>query len=133
LARIRLIAYPELELEGKITRMGPVLGNGSRARTVWVEFSPPSTLTLRHNMLARVAITLERPQPSLAVPIRAIVRDGLRHFVFVHKENDTFERRHVEVGRSDDRFIEVTRGLHLGELLAINGVSHLQTAYAAVR
>jgi multidrug efflux pump subunit AcrA (membrane-fusion protein) len=69
----------------------------------------------------------------LAVPVDALVRDGLRSYLFVRRPDETFERRIVETGRADDRFIEVTSGLEEGEPIAIQGSAELQTAYASLR
>jgi multidrug efflux pump subunit AcrA (membrane-fusion protein) len=84
-------------------------------------------------MAARVTLTADRPPAILAVPLEAVIRDGLRSFVFVRKPDGTFERRRIELGRADDRFFEVKSGLFRGENIATGGVPQLQTAYAAVR
>jgi hypothetical protein len=39
----------------------------------------------------------------------------------------------VEVGRADDRFLEIKSGLTHGEMIATSGVPQIQTAYSAVR
>ena len=132
-ARIQLVAHPGLEITGKVARMGPVVGTESRTQAAWIEFQNPASLTLQHNMLARVTLTTERPPPHLAVPQDALVRDGLRSFVFVRKSDGTFDRRRVELGRADDRFVEITNGLTRGESIATRGVPQLQTAYSALR
>ena len=132
-ARIRLIAYPDFEAAGQVARIGPVVGVDSRTQAVWIEFKNPPAVPLQHNMLARVTLTTDRSPPTLAVPLDAVVRDGLRSFVFVQKPDGTFDRRRVEVGRADDRFVEITSGLARGELVAIGGVPQLQTAYSSLR
>ncbi len=132
-ARIRLVAYPNLEAEGTVTRIGPVVGADSRTQAAWIEFPSPPSVLLQHNMAARVTLTTDRPSPSLAIPLSAVVRDGLRSFVFVQKADGTFDRRRIEVGRADDRLVEVTSGLKRGESVATGGVPQIQTAFAAVR
>jgi RND family efflux transporter MFP subunit len=133
MARIRLVAHPSFEAEGKVARIGPIVGIDSRTQEVWIEFEKLPTVSLQHNMLANVTITTGRPRPTLAVPLNAVVRDGLRSFVFVEKPDGTFERRRVEGGRADDRFVEVKSGLTRGESVAIGGVPQLQTAYSSLR
>lgn len=132
-ARIRLVAHPDLEAEGIVTRIGPVVGADSRTQAAWIEFQQPPTVSLQHNMAARVTLTTDRPASSLAVPLNAVVRDGLRSFVFVQKADGTFDRRRIELGRADDRFVEIKSGLTSGEMIATSGVPQIQTAYAAVR
>ena len=51
---------------------------------------------------------------------------------FVQAADGSFERRAVELGRADDRRVEVVRGLQAGERVAVAGAGALQTAYAAV-
>jgi membrane fusion protein, heavy metal efflux system len=132
-ARIRLVANPEFEVQGTVARIGPVVGTASRTQAAWIELEGQPTVRLQHNMLARVVLTVEQPQPTLAVPQSAVVRDGLRSFVFVQKADGIFDRRRVDLGRADDRFLEITSGLAAGERIATSGVPQLQTAYAALR
>ena len=132
-ARIRLVAYPDLAAEGTVTRIGPVVGVDSRTQAAWIEFTWPPSVPLQHNMAARVTLTTSRPSPSLAIPLSAIVRDGLRSFAFVQKADGTFDRRRIELGRADDRLVEVKSGLVRGETVATGGVTQIQTAYAAIR
>jgi cobalt-zinc-cadmium efflux system membrane fusion protein len=132
-ARIRLVAVPDFEAQGTVARIGPVVGTDSRTQAAWIEFQHPPSFRLQHNMLARVILTMDRPSPTLAVPHSAIVRDGLRNFVFVQKADGTFDRRRVEIGRVDDRYLEITTGLTRNERVATSGVPQLQTAFAALR
>lgn len=132
-ARIHLVAHPDFVAEGTVVRIGPVVGADSRTQAAWIEFQKPPSVALQHNMLARVTLTMDRPSPALAVPLNAVVRDGLRSFVFVRKPDGTFDRRRVELGRADDRFLEIKSGLTRGESVATSGVAQIQTAYSALR
>ena len=70
-----------------------------------------------------------------AVPLAAVLSEGSRAYVFVKKPNksDYFDRRAVELGHRDDRYVEIKRGLTPGEMVAIGGVQELRTAHASVR
>ncbi len=131
--RIRLVAHPQRVVEGRVERLGPVVGPGSRSLPAWVDFDRPWPVRLQHNLLARVTVSTGRPAAVLAVPLPAVVRDGARSFVFLQKPDGTFERRLVQTGRADDRFVEVLAGVAAGDQLAVGGVAQLQTAYAAIR
>jgi RND family efflux transporter MFP subunit len=131
--RLRLVAQPELVIEGRVERLGPVVGPGSRSVSAWIDFDRTVPVRLQHNLLARGAVTTARPAPVLAVPVPAVVRDGPKSFVFLQKPDGTFERRLVRTGRSDDRFIEVLSGVVADDPVAVGGVAQLQTAYAAIR
>ncbi len=130
--RVRLVADPSFLGKGKVQRSGQVFGADDRTLSVWVELDeePPG---LQHNMLARITLPVRIPAATLALPLGAVVRDGLRTYVFVEKPDGTFERRSVDTGRADDRSIEITKGLRAGEPVAVRGTAELQTAYASLR
>jgi cobalt-zinc-cadmium efflux system membrane fusion protein len=131
-ARVRFVADPSMVLAGKVVRTAGVLEGGPQAVSVWIELEA-TTESLRHGQMARVAFVTDRLPPVLAVPPTAIVREGTQSYVFVQQPDGTFDRRAVETGRSDDRFVEVTRGLTVGEPVAVRGAEGLQTAFASVR
>lgn len=132
-ARVRLVALPDRTIDGTVKRVGPVVGQDSRVQAAWIEIPELGEVRMQHGMSARVTLTTDSFASSLAIPLSAVVRDGLRSFVFVQRTDGTFERRRVELGRADDRFVEIKEGLTRGEQVATSGVAHLQTAFAAVR
>jgi RND family efflux transporter MFP subunit len=132
-ARVRLLADPAFLAEGTVVRSARLVGAQDRTLVVWIEFPNPDRRPLPRNLLARISATLGTPDATIAVPLSAVVREQTRHYVFVQKEGGLLERRPVDVGRADDRFIEVLRGLEIGETIAIQGTSELQTTYASVR
>jgi RND family efflux transporter MFP subunit len=132
-ARVRLVADPNFLAEGTVVRSGWVLGTENRTLSVWVELMKPPASVLQHNMLARLTLTVRQPEPTLAVPWEAVGYEGTRAFLFFQKPDGTLERRWVETGRADDRYVEITRGVQPGENVAVRGTAELQTAYASLR
>lgn len=132
-SRVRLVSDPTFHAEATVVRSGRVFGSDSRTLSVWVELKRVPNTILQHNMLARLSLTLERPAPHLALPLAAVVREGTRAYAFVQRPDGILERRTVETGRADDRFVEIISGLQRGELVAVQGAADLQTAYASVR
>jgi len=132
-ARVRLVAQPGRVLEGEVRRLAPTVDPVTRLRTLWVECRLPDGVTLQHNQLARVMLTTSRPAAVLAVPREAVVRDGLRSFVFLQREDGSFERRPIEAGPANDLFVGVTGGLHPGDRIATRGATELQQAFSALR
>jgi membrane fusion protein, heavy metal efflux system len=116
-----------------VARSGRVFGPDSRTLSVWVELDRPPAQPLRHNQLARLTLVLGQPQPALAVPRSALVYEGTRAYAFVRQPDGAFERLPVELGRADDRFVEVVRGLTPGDPVAVRGAAELQTAYAGIK
>ena len=132
-ARVRLLSDPSFITQGKVVQSARMVGAENRALAVWIEFANPGDKLLQRNLLARISATIGKPEATLAVPRLAIVREGTRHYVFVQKEGGLLERRGIEPGRSDDRFVEVRGGLVVGEKVAVQGTAELQTTYASVR
>jgi len=132
-ARVRLVADPQFVGKATVVRSGQVLGTESRTLGVWLELSDQPALPLQHNMLARLSLIVRRPDPSLAVPLEAVVRDGTRAYVFVQQPDGKFERRSVQTGRADDRYVEITGGLESHQKIAVWGAAELETANASLR
>ena len=131
--RVRLVADAEEVVAGTLVRSGRSVGREDRTLSVWIELTQMPRVSVQHNMLARVTIETGQAAPQLAVPREAVVREGTRAYVFVRKEDATFERRFVQLGRSDDVAIEVRHGLAIGDPIAVSGAAALQTGYAALR
>lgn len=130
--RVRLVGCPGVVLAGKVARSGRTFGATHRTLSMWVELDGEPPVPLRHNQMARLAVTVETPAAVLTVPVGAVVRDGTRTFVFV-RAGDTIDRREVTLGRADDRFAEVKAGLTAGESVAITAAEELNTAWQSVR
>jgi RND family efflux transporter MFP subunit len=131
--RVRLVADPDFLAEGVVVRSGRTFGVLDRTLSVWVELKETPKQPLPYNLLARLTVTRGQSQPVLAVPLESVVREGLRSYLFVLQPDETFERRLVETGRADDRYVELTSGLEAGEVIAARGAAELQTAYASLR
>jgi membrane fusion protein, heavy metal efflux system len=132
-ARVRVVADPAFVGEGKVVRVGSTFGEENRTASAWVEVSEAPARTLYHGMLARVTFAVRNGEPILALPKEAFFEDGTRSFVFVQDASGLLTRRPVKNGREDDRLVEVTSGLKVGELVAVEGAGKLQTAYASLR
>lgn len=74
---------------------------------------------LKPGMTAVVDIHVERLKDILAVPVQAIVQvDGS---TWCYSQTDHgIERRDVELGRTNDKFVHVTKGLASGERIILN-------------
>jgi hypothetical protein len=63
--------------------------------------------------------------PGVAVPARAVLREGGEHFLWLHAEAEGFVRRPVSVAPLDGRRLRVTAGLTGGERVVTEGASLL--------
>lgn len=131
--RIRFTAVPDQVFAGTVVRRGNVIDARDRTLPVWIEIEAPPGRILQHNMLARVSLPIAQAAPALAVPVSAIVRQGTQAYLFIRHADGSFGRRAVALGLGDDRLVTVTAGLAPGEIVAVAGVAHLQTAFASIR
>jgi macrolide-specific efflux system membrane fusion protein len=115
-ARFTVDTYPDHEFDGRVTAVYPqaeIRDNVVNYVTV-VRFEPPRDRTLRPEMTATVKIALEMRENVLAVPRRAVRREGGRQFVLCPR-GDTVERRPVTTGSRDESHTEIVAGLHEGD------------------
>jgi len=131
-ARVRLDARPEEVIEGTVAILGREVSPQERTLPVWIEIENPDLAILpgmRGEIAVRVGVTAEAP---VAVPRRALLSEAGRPFVIVEK-GETFERVETEVGRADDRYVEVLEGLQPGDRVVVRGGEELRTALASLR
>jgi RND family efflux transporter MFP subunit len=131
--RVRLVSDPERVLEATVARSGQVVSAADRSLSLWAEVQGPPPRTLLPGMLARLTLVVSEGEPVLAVPREAVLREGSRGYLFVRRADGTFERRAVETGSADDRYVAVRAGVGEGEEVAVRGVAELQTAFASLR
>ncbi len=131
--RIRLPGDPAFFAEGTLVRSARTFSDKNRTMVVWIEFRGPLSHRLEQNLVTRISATINQGESELAIPRSAVVREGSRAYVFVQKDSGLVDRRMVELGPFDDRYVQVLKGLNEGERIAIQGTAELQTTYASIR
>ncbi len=123
---VRLDAYPQARIAGRIRRIFPSADAASRLVPVEVALGQrPAGVQARPGFLARVEFALNRRDDVLAVPASAIgVTEG-GTFVYT-VDADTLIRRPVETGLTTAGWIEITQGLDLGERVVTSGHVNLR-------
>lgn len=109
---------------GRINFIGSELDEKTRTLPVRAEIENSAGI-LRPNMFARMIIHTGQTN-ILAVPTKCVQTLGESNIVYVEVAPNTFEERHVEVGRTLGSFIEITSGLTGGETIAADGSLQLQ-------
>ena len=105
--------YGDYEFAGKVTAVYPqaqIRDNVVDYVTV-IRFQAARNRVLRPEMTTTVRIALERHQNVLALPVRAIHREGKQQFVMLRVANRP-ERRWITAGLRDDSYWEITSGVH---------------------
>lgn len=115
---ITLEAVKGRTFTGKVTRIGAVAsqnwGNPEN-KTFEVELTmDPIDIELRAGTTAKAEIQVETVPDVLQVPIHAIFSESGERFAFVPR-GGTFERRQVQIGKSNNHLVQVVEGLSEGE------------------
>lgn len=104
--------------EGKVTSVAEEgkSVNGVTNYTVEVTIDEPGQL--KSGMNVNAVIIIENKEDVLVVPNSAVVREGIKYYVNVYKEdiNET-EKRYVQIGVSDSKNVEILEGLEKGEFV----------------
>ena len=124
-AYVKLLAYPGQLLDGTISLVGPTLDPDTRTVEVWVLLDNIRG-QLKPNLFGQADIVLSQNNAALAVPDAAILEANDEKFVFVRDGNE-FNRVEVEVGTTDDQYVQVKSGLVPGDDVVTQGTRELYT------
>lgn len=123
-AKIRVDAFPEKMLSGKVTKIAVLPDSQNRwlnpdlkvyATTVTIDGTHP---WLKPGMSAEAEIIVEQLKNVLYVPLQAITPEKNEKIVYVRTALGT-TRRVVQTGQYNDSFIEITDGLEAGEMVLL--------------
>ncbi len=117
---VRLDAYPDLAMPGRLGQISPVGLAGSfstrvRSFSAIVTIDKPNARLLP-DLTAAIDVELERVKDAIAVPREAVLLDGSSATVKV-RTADGIIARPVTLGPSDEVDVVVTRGLREGEVV----------------
>jgi len=119
-ANIKVDAYPDKALAGKVTFIYPTVTAETRTAKVRVELANPQAL-LKPSMYARVEFISSRGKgQALSVPDSAVLDTGTRQLVLVRRGEGRFEPRPVKLGMRADGYIEVMEGVKAGENVVVS-------------
>jgi membrane fusion protein, heavy metal efflux system len=124
--------YPDQTFHGAITYVGDVLDVATRTMRLRLEL-PNHDKKLKPEMFATVRVYSD-PEPNvLAVPEAAVQRDRDRLFVFVKKDEQSFEARDVTLGESNGEIVKVLDGLREGEQVVTAGSFILKSELVGIQ
>jgi multidrug efflux pump subunit AcrA (membrane-fusion protein) len=126
-ARIRVDAYPDRVLNGKVTYIANELDPIKRTLSLWVSVENEEEI-LKPEYFAKLSLVTDQSKDTITVPIEAVIDDGAEKFVFV-KNGNRFVRQDVVTGIKNDRFVEITDGLYPGDQVVTDGNRQIYTKW----
>lgn len=121
-------AYPGRHFAGTVNYIATALDPVSHRAVVRAVIPDPHH-ELHPQMLANFTITTGHPEPQVAVPENAVVREGDGSMtVYITQDRRRFQRRLVHLGSEQEGFYPVSDGLRAGELVATDGALFISNA-----
>jgi membrane fusion protein, heavy metal efflux system len=114
-AEIRLVAYPDKVLAGRINNIGPILDPNIRTAKVRVEVTNPGAL-MRVGMFVNASFHGQKKERFVEVPASAILHLHDRDWVYVPAGDKKFRRVEVKAGPTlPDKMQLVLSGIQPGQ------------------
>jgi cobalt-zinc-cadmium efflux system membrane fusion protein len=127
-AEIRLNAYPDKVLRGKISNIGPILDPGIRTAKVRIEVANPGFL-MRLGMFVTATFQGQKKDRYVAVPATAILHLHDRDWVYVPAGGGKFRRIEVAAGASlPNKMQEIRAGIEPGQEVVVSALIFQNTA-----
>jgi cobalt-zinc-cadmium efflux system membrane fusion protein len=126
-AEIRLNAYPDKVLRGRIGNIGPILDPNLRTAKVRIEVANPGTMKI--GMFVTATLHGEKKEIHAAIPADAILHLHDRDWVYVPAGDKSFRRVEVTAGETlPNKMQEIVSGVHTGEQVVSNALVLQNTA-----
>jgi HlyD family secretion protein len=123
-AKIKVESFADRDLHGKVQKVNTMpdatnmFSSGINVYTTYVAIDD-SLPGLRPGMSAEVTILVTQKDDVVAVPVQAIIQlKGKDHVIVLTPTGSS--RRAVTLGLTNDKLIEIKRGLEVGESVALN-------------
>ncbi len=112
------------ELQARVQRVSPIIdaNSGTIKITIEIDDYPPG---VRPGDFAQVRIVTERRQDRTLAPRIAVITDKGDQVVYVAR-GERAERRVVDIGFTDEEFVEILSGVSPGEAVVVKGQRSLR-------
>src|SRR5438270_1821409 len=144
-AKVTLDAYPKISFAGRVDRIAPAVRIDDKVRVFDIEVRLDAQgRELRSGMTANIEMSGERKDKVLTVPVESVFQRDEGEVVYVKKKLDAkalaeatkkkkdddgkidkdawkkfFEKRVIVTGLSDNKNVEIAKGLKAGEEIAL--------------
>lgn len=111
-------------LKGVLTQLSPAINEETRTFSGYITIDNPR-LKLRPGMFAKADVVTVRKDSVLAIPKDIIKNRRGGKLVYTVNRNSA-EEKVIHTGISDDKYIEVEKGLELGDKIVVKGYEWLR-------
>lgn len=111
-------------LKGILTQLSPAINEETRTFSGYIEIDNPE-LKLRPGMFAKADIVTVRKDSVLAIPKDIIKNRRGGKLVYTVDRNNA-EEKIIQTGISDDKYVEVEKGLEAGDKIVVKGYEWLR-------
>jgi len=117
-AQVRLMAYPDQVLIGRIDKVNNVLDPTTRTMQVRISL-PNSGNRLKPEMFAQVTVQFDGVNRLVTVPSNSLIFDKNKNFVLVYHDPRHIETREVQVAQNADGKAYIAGGLKVGDVVMV--------------
>jgi cobalt-zinc-cadmium efflux system membrane fusion protein len=125
---VRVNGYPNEVRTGIIDDISDAVDPTTLTLKVRVVLTNPGH-KFKPQMFATISVVNIKRQ-AIVIPSTAVIRDGIKSYVFIATPDHKYARRDVELGETHENTVEVTPGLEEGELVVSTGAELLRQAGA---
>jgi len=115
----------ELQTVGKISYIAPIFSKETRSAVARIEISSEN-MKWRPGMFVYASLekTSDKKVPVVKKDAVQVLND--KNVIFVQEANNVFEPVEVTLGMSDDNYVEIKSGIHLGDSYVSTGAFELK-------
>lgn len=109
---------------GKVIYIGQTIDEKTRTITIRAEFDNRDG-KLKPQMFGELIVPVAKTE-ALVVPAEALAKIENAEYLFVKKDNETFEKVLVAPGQIQNELVEIKSGIKSGDIVVVKGSSYLK-------
>ena len=118
--------YSIENLNGRLLARGSSVAENNHYIPVYFEVQNDGSLL--EGAFAEFYLILNDQQPTITLPVQAIMEEYGKHFVYVQTSGESYSKRYIVTGESDGNRIAILDGLQHGEYVVTEGTTLIKTA-----
>jgi HlyD family secretion protein len=116
---IEIPAIPDEKFSGIVSKISPYIDKENRTSKVVISIKNKDS-KIKPGMFARVLITSKTFTNRILIPKDALLVRDKRNLVFTVEES-LAKWKYVDIGEKNDQFIEIIKGVDVGEKIIVDG------------